>query len=103
MTALIIFIVIIESKMSTYTNDTIIAQATPPGRGGVGILRISGPKVIEIARIVLGKLPQPRYADYLPFYDSNGKVLDQGLHSIFPHPTHLLVKMSLNCKDMVGR
>lgn len=86
MTALIIFIVIIESKMSTYTNDTIIAQATPPGRGGVGILRISGPKVIEIARIVLGKLPQPRYADYLPFYDSNGKVLDQGIALYFPAP-----------------
>ncbi|HGJ5878282.1 MAG TPA: tRNA modification GTPase, partial [Arsenophonus nasoniae] len=72
--------------MSTYTNDTIIAQATPPGRGGVGILRISGPKVIEIARIVLGKLPQPRYADYLPFYDSNGKVLDQGIALYFPAP-----------------
>lgn len=70
--------------MSIYTNDTIIAQATPPGRGGIGILRISGPKVIEVARIVLGKLPQPRYADYLPFYDSKGKVLDQGIALYFP-------------------
>lgn len=86
MTALIIFIVTIESKMSIYTNDTIIAQATPPGRGGVGILRISGPKVIQVARIVLGKLPQPRYADYLPFYDSNGKVMDQGIALYFPAP-----------------
>ncbi|MFP3029198.1 MAG: tRNA uridine-5-carboxymethylaminomethyl(34) synthesis GTPase MnmE [Arsenophonus sp.] len=73
--------------MSIYTtNDTIIAQATPPGRGGVGILRISGPKVIEVACIVLGKLPQPRYADYLPFYDNNGKVLDQGIALYFPAP-----------------
>ena len=86
MTALIIFIIIIESKMSIYTSDTIIAQATPPGRGGVGILRISGPKVIEVAQTVLGKLPQPRYADYLPFYDTNGKVLDQGIALYFPAP-----------------
>ncbi|WP_439952276.1 tRNA uridine-5-carboxymethylaminomethyl(34) synthesis GTPase MnmE [Arsenophonus endosymbiont of Aleurodicus dispersus] len=72
--------------MSIYINDTIIAQATPPGRGGIGILRISGPKVIEVASIVLGKLPQPRYADYLPFYDNNGKVLDQGIVLYFPAP-----------------
>ncbi|SPP31822.1 tRNA modification GTPase MnmE [Arsenophonus endosymbiont of Aleurodicus floccissimus] len=72
--------------MSIYTNDTIIAQATPPGRGGVGILRISGPKAVEVARIVLGKVPRPRYADYLPFYDNNGKVLDQGIALYFPAP-----------------
>ena len=47
-------------------NDTIVAQATPPGRGGVGILRISGLKAREVAEAVLGKLPKPRYADYLP-------------------------------------
>ena len=50
-------------------NDTIVAQATPPGRGGVGILRISGLKAREVAETVLGKLPKPRYADYLPFKD----------------------------------
>ncbi|MGP1947019.1 MAG: tRNA uridine-5-carboxymethylaminomethyl(34) synthesis GTPase MnmE [Arsenophonus sp. NC-PG7-MAG3] len=72
--------------MSIYINDTIIAQATPPGYGGIGILRISGPKVTEVARIVLGKLPQPRYADYLSFYDSTGKVLDQGIALYFPAP-----------------
>ncbi|QLK88640.1 tRNA uridine-5-carboxymethylaminomethyl(34) synthesis GTPase MnmE [Arsenophonus endosymbiont of Aphis craccivora] len=69
-----------------YTNDTIIAQTTPPGRGGVGILRISGPKVVEVASIALGKIPRPRYADYLPFYDNNGKVLDQGIALYFPAP-----------------
>ncbi len=37
-------------------NDTIVAQATPPGRGGVGILRVSGPKAAQVAEIVLGKL-----------------------------------------------
>ncbi|MBS0848102.1 tRNA uridine-5-carboxymethylaminomethyl(34) synthesis GTPase MnmE [Citrobacter sp. JGM124] len=67
-------------------NDTIIAQATAPGRGGVGILRISGPLACEVARTVLGKLPKPRYADYLPFRDVDGSVLDQGIALWFPGP-----------------
>lgn len=67
-------------------NDTIIAQATPPGRGGVGILRISGPQAANVANALLGKLPKPRYADYLPFYDANGRVLDQGIALWFPGP-----------------
>ncbi|WP_275075111.1 tRNA uridine-5-carboxymethylaminomethyl(34) synthesis GTPase MnmE [Providencia rettgeri] len=67
-------------------NDTIIAQATPPGRGGVGILRVSGPKAALVAETVLGKLPKPRYADYLPFRDVEGAVLDQGIAIYFPGP-----------------
>lgn len=67
-------------------NDTIIAQATAPGRGGVGILRISGPLASEVARTVLGKLPKPRYADYLPFRDVDNSVLDQGIALWFPGP-----------------
>lgn len=67
-------------------NDTIIAQATAPGRGGVGILRISGPLASEVARVVLGKLPKPRYADYLPFRDLDGSILDQGIALWFPGP-----------------
>ncbi len=67
-------------------NDTIVAQATPPGRGGVGILRISGLKAREVAEAVLGKLPKPRYADYLPFKDSDGTPLDQGIALWFPGP-----------------
>ncbi|ENR5393618.1 tRNA uridine-5-carboxymethylaminomethyl(34) synthesis GTPase MnmE [Providencia rettgeri] len=67
-------------------NDTIVAQATPPGRGGVGILRVSGPKAAQVAEIVLGKLPKPRYADYLPFRDEDGSVLDQGIALYFPGP-----------------
>lgn len=67
-------------------NDTIIAQATAPGRGGVGILRISGPLACEVAQVVLGKLPKPRYADYLPFRDVDGSVLDQGIALWFPGP-----------------
>ncbi|WP_431603640.1 tRNA uridine-5-carboxymethylaminomethyl(34) synthesis GTPase MnmE [Arsenophonus symbiont of Ornithomya chloropus] len=69
-----------------YINDTIIAQATPIGRGGIGILRISGPKVVEIAKFFLGKLPQPRYADYLPFCNKNGQLLDKIIVLYFPAP-----------------
>ncbi|MEL4888754.1 tRNA uridine-5-carboxymethylaminomethyl(34) synthesis GTPase MnmE [Pectobacterium betavasculorum] len=66
--------------------DTIVAQATPPGRGGVGILRVSGQAAAEVARAVLGKLPKPRHADYLPFCDTNGTTLDQGIALWFPGP-----------------
>lgn len=66
--------------------DTIAAQATPPGRGGVGIVRISGPKASECARVILGHCPSPRYAEYLPFVDSEGEVVDEGLALYFPGP-----------------
>ncbi|MEI7376567.1 tRNA uridine-5-carboxymethylaminomethyl(34) synthesis GTPase MnmE [Dickeya chrysanthemi] len=66
--------------------DTIVAQATPPGRGGVGILRISGRQASVVAQAILGKLPKPRYADYLPFHDADGSVLDQGIALWFPGP-----------------
>jgi len=68
------------------TSDTIVAQATPPGRGGVGILRISGQAASLVAQEVLGKLPKPRYADYLPFRDTDGSTLDQGIALWFPGP-----------------
>jgi len=68
------------------TSDTIIAQATPTGRGGVGILRISGRAARDVAQAVLGKLPKPRYADYLPFQDADGSTLDQGIALWFPGP-----------------
>lgn len=67
-------------------SDTIVAQATPPGRGGVGILRISGPKAQEVAQVVLGKLPKPRYAEYLPFLANDGSTLDEGIALFFPNP-----------------
>ena len=67
-------------------SDTIVAQATPPGRGGVGILRISGPKAQAVAHAVLGKLPKPRYAEYLPFLAADGSILDEGIALFFPNP-----------------
>ncbi len=68
------------------TADTIAALATPPGRGGVGIVRVSGPTVAKIAEALLGHLPLPRMAEYLPFRDTDGTVLDTGLALYFPNP-----------------
>lgn len=84
-------------------NDTIVAQATPPGRGGVGILRISGLKAREVAEAVLGKLPKPRYADYLPFKDADGTPLDQGIALWFPAQTPLPAKMCWNFRATAAR
>jgi tRNA modification GTPase len=69
-----------------FSTDTIAALATAPGRAGVGIIRVSGPAVKTVAQAILHKLPKPRYADYLPFYDANTQVLDQGIALYFPGP-----------------
>lgn len=66
--------------------ETIVAQATPIGRGGIGILRVSGPLASAVAQAVLGKCPKPRMADYLPFKDEDGVVLDQGIALFFKAP-----------------
>ncbi|OOS00916.1 tRNA uridine-5-carboxymethylaminomethyl(34) synthesis GTPase MnmE [Haemophilus paracuniculus] len=66
--------------------DTIVAQATPIGRGGVGILRVSGPLASTVAEAVLGKPLKPRIANYLPFKDIDGTVLDQGIALFFKAP-----------------
>ncbi|MBZ9613274.1 tRNA uridine-5-carboxymethylaminomethyl(34) synthesis GTPase MnmE [Rheinheimera maricola] len=69
-----------------FTTDTIAALATAPGRAGVGIIRISGPNTKAVAQAILHKLPKPRYAEYLPFFDAQAKVLDQGIALLFPGP-----------------
>ena len=66
--------------------DTIVALATPPGRGGIGILRISGPHSSQVAEQVLGKIPKIRHAELLPFCDADGKALDQGIALLFKAP-----------------
>lgn len=66
--------------------DTIAAIATPPGRGGIGIIRISGPSVPKILQALLGKVPKPRYAVYSAFQDSMGKPIDEGITLYFPAP-----------------
>ncbi|MCK5718479.1 MAG: tRNA uridine-5-carboxymethylaminomethyl(34) synthesis GTPase MnmE [Thiomargarita sp.] len=65
---------------------TIAALATPSGRGGIGIIRISGCQVTTIAPILLGKLPKPRYAMVADFTDKSGELIDQGIALYFPAP-----------------
>jgi len=75
--------------MSAPSTDTIAAIATPAGRGGVGIVRISGPKVRDIMTRVVGKSLQPRFAHYGAFFEdgeSGAQILDQGIALFFPGP-----------------
>ena len=70
----------------TLTTDTIAAVATPPGRGGVGIIRISGPRVPAIAARLLGPPATPRVAELHVFTDAEGQAIDEGLSLFFPAP-----------------
>jgi len=74
------------NETPAYTRDTIAAVATPPGKGGIGIVRLSGPESEPIARRILGTLPKPRYATRADFHDETGVVVDSGLALWFPAP-----------------
>lgn len=67
-------------------DDTICAIATPPGAGGIGVVRVSGPRVFVLAQDILGKLPTPRYATRASFRDEAGVPLDDGIALYFPGP-----------------
>lgn len=68
------------------SGDTIVAQATAPGRGGVGIVRVSGPQATAVAERMLGHCPKARYAQYVPFKDAQGELIDQGIALFFKGP-----------------
>ncbi|OFZ69112.1 MAG: tRNA uridine-5-carboxymethylaminomethyl(34) synthesis GTPase MnmE [Betaproteobacteria bacterium RBG_16_56_24] len=72
--------------MSSPNVDTIAAIATAQGRGGIGVIRISGRGIAALASGILGKLPAARYAAYGNFLDENGDALDQGIALFFPAP-----------------
>ena len=72
--------------MRSSWEDTIAAIATPPGRGGVGVIRVSGPGVEEILHPLLRKIPTPRQAHFVSFWDTAGERLDQGIAIYFPGP-----------------
>ena len=67
-------------------SDTIAAIATPSGRGGIGVIRISGPLVAAIAARLIGDLPAPRHAALRVFRDADGEMLDGGIALYFPAP-----------------
>lgn len=66
--------------------DTIYAVATPKGYGGIGIVRVSGPQVPEIAKAVIGRCPTPRRATLCEFFDSDDTVIDSGVALYFEAP-----------------
>jgi tRNA modification GTPase len=66
--------------------DTIAAIATPPGTGGIGIVRLSGPHSVSIARAITGTEPQQRHAHYCRFHDREGRVIDTGILLYFRAP-----------------
>ena len=68
------------------SGDTIAAIATPPGRGGIGVIRISGPAVPDLLPALLGQTPPPRMAHFGPFLDADAQAIDHGLALHFPAP-----------------
>ena len=74
------------SEAPAYTEDTIVAAATPPGAGGIGIVRMSGPQSDAIAEKIAGVLPPPRVATFAVFADSAGEAIDHGLVLRFAAP-----------------
>ncbi len=70
----------------TNKQSTIVAVATPPGKGGVGIVRVSGPLCLSVAQKILKTDLTPRKAHYLTFYDHNDQALDQGIALFFSGP-----------------
>ena len=72
--------------MHALSNAPIVAIATPPGRGAVGIVRVSGKAIAPLVRALCGRDLKPREATYLPFVDAAGEAIDQGLALYFPAP-----------------
>lgn len=68
------------------TIDTIVARATPPGKGGVGIVRVSGPQSAMIARQMLGHLPEARKATHSTFLTDDNAIIDEGIAIFFKGP-----------------
>lgn len=68
------------------TQDTIVAIASAPGAGGVGIVRLSGPDARRIAEVISTRALQPRRAHYVRFVEADGGIVDDGIALSFPAP-----------------
>ena len=75
-----------NARMTAYESSTIAAIATPPGSGGIGVVRISGPKAEAVACALLGGVPEPRAASFRRFRAADDTLLDEGLALWFPGP-----------------
>lgn len=74
-------------KTEITNSNTIAACSTPVGVGGIGVIRVSGALVPQIAKALFGKIPRPRYATYAVFRDSKGIAIDEGLAIYFKAPS----------------
>ena len=72
--------------MNHNSKDTIAAVSTPPGKGGIGVIRVSGVQVDFVIKQLLGRKIDARIAKFLPFLDKDGSILDSGLALFFPAP-----------------
>ncbi len=75
-----------EKPPTTPRPDTIAAIATAPGRGGIGVIRVSGPELCGFSRQLCGQEPHPRQATLAGFRDADGQLIDTGLLLYFPSP-----------------
>ena len=83
--------------------DTIAAVATPPGRGGIGVVRVSGARVPHIAERVIGSIPPARIATLARFKDANGAAIDEGIAVYFPAPHSYTGEAVLELQGHGGR
>ena len=72
--------------LSRSPSDLIAAIATAPGRGGVGVVRVSGADIAPLAQAILGRVPAPRHATFSRFFDDEGGVIDEGIALYFAAP-----------------
>lgn len=72
--------------LAPVARETIAAIATPPGRGGIGIVRVSGTGLEDISRGIVGRVPPPRQAESADFSDADGIAIDRGIVIYFPAP-----------------
>lgn len=75
-----------ERKATPNLPDTIAAVATAPGRGGIGVIRVSGTGLAAFAQALTGRVPEPRMAGFGRFRDAQGRVIDEGVSLYFPAP-----------------
>ncbi len=74
------------TRAATPPADLIAAIATAPGRGGVGVVRVSGADIASLATAILGRVPEARHATFCSFLDGEGEVLDEGIALRFAAP-----------------
>jgi len=72
--------------MGRFSTEIIAAVATPPGRGGIGVVRLSGPGLLAVAEALTGKVPRPRNATLSGFFAADGSPIDRGILLYFPAP-----------------